>query len=94
MNHVSPNLSVFGITTFRDAYGLQPIKGLDARTMAFGLAILLLLPTGCRTKAPIHVWRAPVLQSTVGATVLVPAISGPKDVSSGIQRQLIATAPS
>ncbi|MEM6474324.1 MAG: tetratricopeptide repeat protein, partial [Planctomycetota bacterium] len=47
-----------------------------------------------RTKAPIHVWRAPVLQSTVGATVLVPAISGPKDVSSGIQRQLIATAPS
>ena len=50
--------------------------------------------TGCRIGAPVHVWSAPTLQSTVDQTVMVPRIVGPKELAEPIHEQLLQAAPS
>lgn len=51
------------------------------------------MQSGCRMGAPIHVWQPPVLQSTVGKTVVVPPLSGPPETANAIHKQLLASTP-
>ncbi|WP_182865546.1 tetratricopeptide repeat protein [Rhodopirellula sp. JC639] len=44
--------------------------------------------------APIHVWAPPTLQSTVGHSVMVPKIVGPRELADPIHEKLLQAAPS
>jgi len=55
---------------------------------------LLVIAAGCRMGAPIHFWDPPQLESTVGQRVALSGVSGPAELAGGLQRQLLAQAPS
>lgn len=42
--------------------------------------------------APLHVWQPPLLQSTVGKSVMVPRLVGPAETAESLQDRLVATA--
>ena len=56
--------------------------------------VLVLLSSGCRMGVPIHVWQPPKLESTVGKTVAIAAVTGPTEIAEAIQQRVIAEAPS
>ncbi|KAA5544623.1 hypothetical protein FYK55_09950 [Roseiconus nitratireducens] len=56
-------------------------------------ALSLTVLGGCRMGVPIHVWSPAELQSTVGKSVLVPELVGPKAVTDPIHEQLVQSAP-
>ena len=53
----------------------------------------LLLVGGCRTTVSIHAWTPPQLESAVGKRVALSGVRGPRELTAGIQRQLISQAP-
>lgn len=53
----------------------------------------LLLVGGCRTTVPIHAWTPPQMESAVGKRVALSGVRGPRELTAGIQRQLISQAP-
>ena len=58
-----------------------------------GLPATLALIVGCRMSVPIHVWQPPVLESTVGKTVVIQSVDGPREATDPIKQKLLATVP-
>ena len=65
---------------------------LPGTHIVFACAVVVLI-TGCRMAAPIHVWQPPQLESTVGKSVAVSEIVGPKLVARQIEEKLLRTVP-
>lgn len=54
-----------------------------------GLVVLV----GCRMGVPIHTWKPPKLESTVGKQVIVADVVGPTELAEDLQQRLIDDAP-
>jgi hypothetical protein len=65
---------------------------LPGTRTVFACAVVVLI-TGCRMGAPIHVWQPPQLESTVGKSVAVSEVVGPESVARQIEENLIQAAP-
>ncbi|QDT05580.1 hypothetical protein K227x_39810 [Rubripirellula lacrimiformis] len=44
--------------------------------------------------APVHLWKPPSLESTVGKRVAVAEVLGPKEIAGPVRRKMLALAPS
>ena len=59
--------------------------------------LLLLVVTcplgGCRVSAPVHVWKPPVLASTVGKRVVLSTVAGPEELAEQVRSKLLAMTP-
>ena len=65
---------------------------LPGTRIVFACAVVVLI-AGCRMGAPIHVWQPPQLESTVGKSVAVSEIVGPRLVARQIEEKLLHSVP-
>ncbi|WP_146600920.1 tetratricopeptide repeat protein [Novipirellula aureliae] len=56
-------------------------------------AVWIAAANGCSTRAPIHFWSPPEIQSAVGKRVAVSKVSGPEAIADKIHTQLLANSP-
>jgi len=61
--------------------------------ICFTAAIWIAAASGCSTRAPIHYWTPPEIQSAVGKRVAVSKVSGPEAIADKIHDQLLANSP-
>ena len=57
------------------------------------LAITHCALAGCKTHAPLHVWRPPSIQSAVGKRIVISEVAGPTHVTKPLIEQLLHSAP-
>lgn len=55
-------------------------------------AAVLAVCAGCRTAAPLHVWRSPKLHAAAGASLAVAKPAGPEEVAARLEQALFAAA--
>lgn len=77
---------------FLSLSGMMRNSSVRLALWATPLACFTLL-AGCRMGVPIHVWSPPEFQSTVGKSVVVPQIIGPREIAEPIHEKLLNAAP-
>lgn len=76
------------------SYRLVMIRYRSLRLTSAALCVAcFMVIAGCRVAAPVHLWSPPGLQSTVGGSVLVPRIVGPKELAGPIHERLLQASP-